>query len=155
MNQIDNLSIYTIRVLSADAIQKAKSGHPGFPLGAGMGMAVGMGIAEKHLASVFNKERYPVIDHYTYALGGDGCMMEGISSEALSTFGWDRYAGILTKEEIYQEINQRYRGRISIISGGSDYHGDQKRGVLNPREIGECGLTEQEFYQNELLVKLL
>lgn len=173
MNQIDNLSINAIRVLSADAIQKAKSGHPGLPLGcapiayelwarhldhnpadpdwidrdrfilsgghgsmllysllylygygdlsmedlknfrqlnsktpghpeyghtvgveattgplgAGMGMAVGMAIAEKHLADVFNKENYPVIDHYTFALGGDGCMMEGISSEAFSLAG--------------------------------------------------------------------
>ena len=37
------------------------------PLGAGMGMAVGMAMAEAHLASVFNKEEYPVVDHYTYA----------------------------------------------------------------------------------------
>lgn len=57
------------------------------PLGAGMGMAVGMAIAEKHLASVFNKENYPVVDHYTFVLGGDGCMMEGISSEAFSLAG--------------------------------------------------------------------
>lgn len=57
------------------------------PLGAGMGMAVGMAAAEAHLASVFNKEGYPVVDHYTYVLGGDGCMMEGISSEAMSLAG--------------------------------------------------------------------
>ncbi len=57
------------------------------PLGAGMAMAVGMAAAEAHLASVFNKEGYPVVDHYTYALGGDGCMMEGISSEAFSLAG--------------------------------------------------------------------
>ena len=57
------------------------------PLGAGMAMAVGMAAAEKHLAAVFNKEGYPVMDHYTYALGGDGCMMEGISSEAFSLAG--------------------------------------------------------------------
>ena len=57
------------------------------PLGAGMGMAVGMAMAEAHLASVFNKENYPVVDHYTYVLGGDGCMMEGISSEAFSLAG--------------------------------------------------------------------
>lgn len=173
MNQIDKLSVNAIRVLSADAIQKAKSGHPGLPLGcasiayelwarhmshnpadpnwlnrdrfilsgghgsmllysllylygygdmtledlkqfrqlnsktpghpeyrhtigveattgplgAGMGMAVGMAIAEKHLASILNKDGYPVIDHYTFALGGDGCMMEGISSEAFSLAG--------------------------------------------------------------------
>ena len=57
------------------------------PLGAGMSMAVGMAIAEAHLAAVFNKENYPVVDHYTYVLGGDGCMMEGISSEAFSLAG--------------------------------------------------------------------
>ncbi len=57
------------------------------PLGAGMAMAVGMAMAEKHLASVFNKPEYPVVDHYTYVLGGDGCMMEGISYEAFSLAG--------------------------------------------------------------------
>ncbi len=57
------------------------------PLGAGMGMAVGMAMAEAHLASVFNKDAFPVVDHYTFALGGDGCMMEGISSEAFSLAG--------------------------------------------------------------------
>ena len=173
MSQLDTMSVNAIRILSADAIQKANSGHPGLPLGcapmayelwmnhlnhnpadpqwenrdrfvlsgghgsmllysllhlfgygdlsredimefrqmgsktpghpeyghtigveattgplgAGMGMAVGMAIAEEHLASVFNKEDYPVVDHYTYALGGDGCMMEGISSEAFSLAG--------------------------------------------------------------------
>lgn len=173
MSNIDTMSVNAIRILSADAIQKANSGHPGLPLGcapmayelwmnhmnhnpadpewanrdrfvlsgghgsmllysllhlfgygnlskedlmqfrqmgsltpghpeyrhtvgveattgplgAGMGMAVGMAIAESHLASVFNKDNYPVVDHYTYALGGDGCMMEGISSEAFSLAG--------------------------------------------------------------------
>ncbi|MGN0161940.1 MAG: transketolase [Lachnospiraceae bacterium] len=173
MSTIDNLSVNAIRVLSADAIQKANSGHPGLPLGAapmayelwtkymrhnpknpewvnrdrfilsgghgsmllysllhlfgygdlkkedlmefrqlgsltpghpeyrhtvgveattgplgaGMGMAVGMAAAEAHMAAVFNREGYPVVDHYTYALGGDGCMMEGISSEAFSLAG--------------------------------------------------------------------
>lgn len=173
MSNIDTMSVNAIRILSADAIQKANSGHPGLPLGcapmayelwmnhmnhnpadpewanrdrfvlsgghgsmllysllhlfgygnlskedlmqfrqmgsltpghpeyrhtvgveattgplgAGMGMAVGMAIAESHLASVFNKDNYPVVDHYTYVLGGDGCMMEGISSEAFSLAG--------------------------------------------------------------------
>ncbi len=57
------------------------------PLGAGMGMAVGMAAAEAHLAATFNKDGYPVVNHYTYVLGGDGCMMEGISSEAMSLAG--------------------------------------------------------------------
>lgn len=173
MSNIDVMSVNAIRVLAADAIQKANSGHPGLPLGsaamayelwakhmnhnpknpdwanrdrfilsgghgstllyslfhlfgygdlttedlagfrsegsltpghpeykhtvgveattgplgAGMGMAVGMAMAEAHLASIFNKEGYPVVDHYTYVLGGDGCMMEGISSESMSLAG--------------------------------------------------------------------
>lgn len=173
MTNIDEMSVNAIRVLSADAIQKANSGHPGLPLGAapmayelwanhmkfnpsnpdwidrdrfvlsgghgsmllysllhlfgignlslddiknfrqfgsltaghpeyghtvgveattgplgqGMAMAVGMAMAEAHLAAVFNKDDYKVVDHYTYVLGGDGCMMEGISSECFSLAG--------------------------------------------------------------------
>ena len=173
MSKIEEMAVNAIRVLSADAIQKAKSGHPGLPLGAapaayelwnrhmkhnpanpewknrdrfvlsgghgsmllysllhlfgygnlsiddiknfrqldsltpghpeyghtvgieattgplgqGMAMAVGMAMAEAHLAAVFNKEGFPVVDHYTYVLGGDGCMMEGISSECFSLAG--------------------------------------------------------------------
>ena len=172
MSNIDTLSVNAIRVLSADAVQKANSGHPGLPLGAaaigyelwanhmnhnpknpnwenrdrfvlsgghgstllysllhlfgygltlddlknfrqwgsktpghpeygvttgveastgplgaGMAMAVGMAMAETHLAAKFNKEGYPVVDHYTYVLGGDGCMMEGINYEAFSLAG--------------------------------------------------------------------
>jgi transketolase len=73
-------------------------GHPEFghtigietttgPLGAGMANAVGMAMAEAHLAATFNEEGYPVVDHYTYVLAGDGCMMEGLSSEAMSLAG--------------------------------------------------------------------
>ncbi len=172
MSQLDTKCVNAIRVLSADAIQKANSGHPGLPLGAapaafalwakamkhnpadpkwadrdrfvlsgghgsmllysllhlfeygltiddlkefrqdgsltpghpeyghtvgveattgplgaGMGMAVGMAMAEAHLAARFNKPGFPIVDHYTYVLGGDGCMMEGISSEAFSLAG--------------------------------------------------------------------
>ncbi len=172
MSKIDTQSVNAIRILAADAVQKAKSGHPGLPLGcaavayelwarhmnhnpkhpqwvnrdrfvlsaghgsallysllhlfgygltindlanfrqygsltpghpeyghtvgveattgplgAGLGIAVGMAIAEAHLASVFNRPEFPIVDHYTYVLCGDGCMMEGLSSEALSLAG--------------------------------------------------------------------
>lgn len=167
-----NLCVNTIRTLSVDAIQKAKSGHPGLPLGAapmafalfndclkvspknpdwfdrdrfvlsaghgsmliysllhlfdygvsiediknfrqldsltpghpeyghtkgidattgplgqGISMAVGMAMAETHLASMFNTDDEKIIDHYTYSLVGDGCLMEGISNEASSLAG--------------------------------------------------------------------
>lgn len=169
--ELDNLCINAIRTLSADAIQKSKSGHPGLPLGAatmaftlwtkmnhngkdpewdnrdrfilsaghgsmleysllhlfgygltvedlknfrqvgsltpghpeyghtkgveittgplGQGIcnAVGMALAETHLADKFNKPGYKVVDHYTYAICGDGCLMEGISGEASSLAG--------------------------------------------------------------------
>ena len=169
---IDQLSIDTIRMLSAEAVEKAKSGHPGMPLGAapmaytlwsrvmdhngknptwfnrdrfilsaghgsmllysmlhlfgygleiedlknfrqlgsktpghpeyghtkgveattgplgqGISTAVGMAMAEAHMAAVFNTEDIKVIDHYTYVIAGDGDLMEGISNEASSLAG--------------------------------------------------------------------
>lgn len=57
------------------------------PLGQGFAMAVGMAIAEAHLAGKYNRPAYPVIDHYTYVLCGDGDLMEGVTSEAASLAG--------------------------------------------------------------------
>ena len=194
-NKMDWMSVNVIRVLSADAIEKAKSGHPGLPLGmapacyelwahhmsfnskdpkwdnrdrfilsgghgsmllysllhlfgygltrgdlmqfrqfgsktpghpeyghtagveattgplgAGIGMAVGMAAAEKHLAAIFNRPGYPVVDHRTYVECGDGDLMEGISSEALSLAGtWN-----LSKLTVLYD-----RNHISI-EGGTD-----------------------------------
>ncbi|ASS91317.1 MAG: transketolase [Bacillaceae bacterium] len=57
------------------------------PLGQGIAMAVGMAMAERHLAATYNKEGYNIVDHYTYVICGDGDLMEGISSEAASLAG--------------------------------------------------------------------
>ena len=57
------------------------------PLGAGFSNAVGMAIAETYLADTFNTKQHTIIDHYTYSLAGDGCMMEGVTSEAASLAG--------------------------------------------------------------------
>lgn len=57
------------------------------PLGQGLGMAVGMAMAEKHLAKIYNRPGYKIFDHYTYALVGDGDLMEGLSHEVLGIAG--------------------------------------------------------------------
>src|SRR5271157_3022556 len=57
------------------------------PLGQGLAMSVGLAIAEKHLAAVYNQPGFDIVDHYTYGLCGDGDLMEGISHEASSLAG--------------------------------------------------------------------
>lgn len=80
------------------------------PLGAGLGMAVGMAAAEKHLAAKYNREGYPVFDHYTYALCGDGCLMEGISSEVMSFAGTNGLGKLIVL----------YDSNSITIEGGTD-----------------------------------
>ncbi|KAB2337611.1 transketolase [Cytobacillus depressus] len=73
-------------------------GHPEFghtpgvdattgPLGQGIAMAVGMAMAERHMAAVYNKNQFNLVDHYTYSICGDGDLMEGVSAEAASLAG--------------------------------------------------------------------
>jgi transketolase len=92
---------YEVTMDALKQFRKAGSstpGHPEFrmtsgvevttgPLGQGFANAVGMAIAEAHLAARFNREGFPLFDNYTFVLAGDGCLMEGISTEAASLAG--------------------------------------------------------------------
>jgi transketolase len=90
--------------VSMDALKQFRQagsstpGHPEFrmtsgvevttgPLGQGFANGVGMAISEAHMAACFNREGYPLFDHYTYVCAGDGCLMEGVCQEAASLAG--------------------------------------------------------------------
>ncbi len=65
------------------------------PLGQGIANAVGLAMAERYLAAKFNTPEHTIIDHYTYALAGDGCMMEGVASEACSLAGHQKLGKLI------------------------------------------------------------
>ncbi|WP_438434064.1 transketolase [Gorillibacterium sp. sgz500922] len=84
------------------------------PLGQGIGMAVGMAMAEAHLAARFNREGLPVVDHYTYALAGDGCLMEGISYEAMSMAGHMKLGKLIV---LYDSNDISLDGKLNLSFG--------------------------------------
>lgn len=97
-------------------------GHPEFghtpgveatsgPLGQGQAMAVGMALAESHLAAKFNKDGYNIVDHYTYVLDGDGSMMEGITNEAASFAGTNKLSKLIV---LYDSNNITIEGDTDI-----------------------------------------
>jgi transketolase len=97
-------------------------GHPEFghtpgvdattgPLGQGIAMAVGMAMAEAHLSSVYNRENFPLINHYTYAICGDGDLMEGVSAEAASLAGHLQLGKLIT---IYDSNNITLDGEANL-----------------------------------------
>ncbi|MBD5632807.1 MAG: transketolase, partial [Clostridia bacterium] len=65
------------------------------PLGQGLGNAVGFALAEAHLAAIFNRPDYDIVDHYTYVLCGDGCLEEGIGYEACSFAGTQKLGKLI------------------------------------------------------------
>ncbi len=81
------------------------------PLGQGIANAVGMAMAEAHLAAKFNRTGYPVVDHYTYCLCGDGCLEEGISYEACSFAGAHRLGKLIL---LYDDNEITIEGNTSV-----------------------------------------
>ena len=84
-------------------------------------------------------------DHYICRLIDAG--IDGI--ETHYTYDKTSYKGTMTPEAISREVVERYSEMVSILSGGSDYHADHKKGVANPRIIGDAGI-ELEYFINHL-----
>ncbi|EIR9755757.1 transketolase [Enterococcus faecalis] len=96
-----HLSVYNVTIDDLKNFRQWDSKTPGHPevhhtdgveattgpLGQGIAMAVGMAMAEAHLAATYNRDSFPIMDHYTYAICGDGDLMEGVSQEASSMAG--------------------------------------------------------------------
>ncbi len=80
------------------------------PLGQGLGNAVGFALAEAHLAAVFNKPGFPIVDHFTYVLCGDGCLQEGMSYEACSFAGTQKLGKLIL---LYDKNNITIEGDIN------------------------------------------
>ncbi|MFF2018360.1 transketolase [Paenibacillus sp. NPDC058177] len=109
------------------------------PLGQGIGMAVGMAAAEAHMAATYNKEKFPIIDHFTYAICGDGDLMEGVASEAASLAGHlklgklivlydsndislDGELGLSFSEKVRDRF-QAYGWQTMLVEDGNDLNG--------------------------------
>lgn len=84
-----------------------------------------------------------------------GLFREGLDGiEANYTYDKTSYAGSMTKGDIAREVVERYGALARIVSGGSDYHADHRKGVANARRLGEAGITPGEFDANPLLARL-
>ena len=83
------------------------------PLGQGVANAVGMAVAEAHLAAVFNREGHGVLDHYTWFIAGDGCLMEGLSHEAASFAGHQKLGKLIG---FWDDNSITIDGRVSLSS---------------------------------------
>ncbi|WWD22119.1 transketolase [Kwoniella shandongensis] len=106
------------------------------PLGQGIANAVGLAIGQAHMGAVFNKDGFPLIDNYTYAFLGDGCLQEGVASEACSLAGHLKLGNLIaiwddnritidgdTNVSFTEDVEQRYKSygwNVLHVDNGDD-----------------------------------
>lgn len=129
------------------------------PLGQGIAMAVGMAMAEAHLAKTYNRPGYSIVDHYTYALCGDGCLMEGISYEAASlagTLGLGKLIVLYDSNEITIEgstsiaFTENVRARFDALGWQTIYVKDGN----NIEEIGSAIMEAKKDTRRPTLIEI-
>ena len=116
------------------------------PLGAGFATAVGMAAAEAHLAARFNEEGHKVVDHYTYVIAGDGCMMEGTSYEAGSlagTWGLDKFIVLYDSNNISIEGGTDIAFRENVMKRFESF-GFQVLEVKDGNDLDEIGAAIEQ-----------
>lgn len=116
------------------------------PLGHGVANAVGLALAEAHLAAVFNREGFPVVDHYTYALCGEGCLEEGISYEACSFAGTQKLGKLILFYDCnHISIEGNTRDAFSEdIAARFAAQGWQVIDVSDPEDLGSIKTAAEE-----------
>ncbi|GAB4861897.1 hypothetical protein Ancab_037152 [Ancistrocladus abbreviatus] len=121
------------------------------PLGQGIANAVGLALAEKHLAARFNKPDLEIVDHYTYAILGDGCQMEGVANEACSLAGhWglgkliafydDNHISIDGDTEIAftEDVNKRFEAlgwHVMWVKNGNTGYDDIRAAIKEAKAV--------------------
>ncbi|MED1468443.1 transketolase [Bacillus salipaludis] len=108
------------------------------PLGQGVGMAVGMAMAERHLSAVYNRAGYPIVDHFSYCICGDGDLMEGVSGEVASLAGHLKLGRLIV---MYDSNGTSLDGETGLsftenVGGRFEAYGWQVLHVENGNNVG-------------------
>ncbi|MBF0700171.1 transketolase [Streptococcus danieliae] len=127
------------------------------PLGQGISMATGFAQAERFLAAKYNRDGFPIFDHYTYVIAGDGDLMEGVSAEAASYAGLQKLEKLIvlydsndinldgeTKDSFTEDVKARYQAygwHTDLVEDGTDVAAIQAA-VARAKESGKPSLIE-------------
>ena len=133
------------------------------PLGQGIANGVGMAMAERHLAAKYNKPDMKLVDHYTYVLCGDGCLMEGVSAEAASlagALGLDKLVLLYDSNNITIEGDTRIAFRENVCERFRAYgwhvqyvsDGNNTDGIANAIETAKSVKDKPSFIEIKTVI---